>query len=113
MTAVKKAIIFLERMAAGGVPLDESQGVCWHLDCLDLYAYYGVGSTLDLLMRSWGEYSGNPEYPVDHPNGPSDGFVFNDNLWDPETEYGRARRRLCGFLASELQKIYEVPNGND
>ena len=51
--------------------------------------------------RSWNEYSGDPNFPV-----PSDDpllehsskFVRTYDLWDKDTEYGKARYRLVDHL---------------
>lgn len=54
------------------------------------------------LMDEWPENSGSIFYPVRHPTMPPHRAFDLPDLWE-DTEYGRARRRLCGYLAARLE----------
>lgn len=56
-------------------------------------------------FRLWPEFSGNVAYPIPDPLGGLIAFVKHyESLWDENTEYGKARRRLLDFLIEEFEK---------
>lgn len=62
------------------------------------------------LMREWPEYSGDALFPVPAPDGgcPEAYYLKAKDLWGFD-DYGRARRRLLGWLIVETGKpIVEV-----
>ena len=69
--------------------------------CVEMCAFRMVSD----LAPKWSEYSGNNEYPVPHPTlDPYDAFWSRKQLWRNDA-YGDARRRLCLFLADELERL--------
>ena len=103
----------LEKLAAGTIePVNPRLGICGELGLLIPLSRnsYHAFSKLDLVMDlvvDWPKYSGSLAFPVPHPayNRPVDAFYNPDySKWDTDTEYGRNRRELCGWLAEELRK---------
>lgn len=65
--------------------------------CLDL---------LSDLMAEWPEFSGDPSYPVPHPDeSPKRAFdhASTGDMWNPGSAYGAARLRLLDWLISKLE----------
>ena len=57
-------------------------------------------------MQEWPECSDNDIYPVPHPTlRPMSAYMKCDAKWDGRTAYGRARRRMCDWLADEAEKV--------
>lgn len=86
-------------------------GICYHL------RQFWISS--DLLMKTsppldivsvlspfWSEYSGNYNYPVPYEHrykSAREAFYVCEDLWSGE--YGEARKRLCKFLADQLEHL--------
>lgn len=90
----------LQELADGADPERKDRGIC-HVMQLE----FGAKCRLYVAETTvfWPEYSGNKTYPVPHEYlGEIVAFENLDDLWSGE--YGAARRRLCGFLASEIRK---------
>ena len=63
------------------------------------------------IMLNWPECSGDKIYPIhtDSEAGPKGQYDNADDKWDSDTEYGLARRRLCGWLAEQIRLGYWKP----
>lgn len=73
-------------------PKNAAVGLCHHVSGAKYGGLYD-------LMEDWPEHSGNRHFPVGHPRmGASAAFAQVLNLWDRDTEYGRARWRLLDYL---------------
>lgn len=76
-------------------PRKKVQGICGNI------VSTGPFTEDDLLHHfiDWPEYSGRMKFPVSHPElSPRDAYMDTEDLWDVDTEYGRARWRLLDFL---------------
>lgn len=63
------------------------------------------------LVNKWPEHSGNPSFPIPHPDWPAPyGYLMCRNKWDKRTEYGKARWRLVDFLIEKLEEIVNESN---
>lgn len=84
----------LKRLYEEG-PEDKSLGICSLLPC-------EYESALKALFPRWPEYSGNITFPVPHPElSPRDAYLFLYDIWNRDTEYGKARWRLLEWLIKE------------
>lgn len=94
-------------------PADNTQGICFA-------ANYELGfdiveeesdfeELLTDVMCSWPKAAGSRNFPVPGTNGK--GYVASyidfrrtkENMWDPETEYGRLRLELLDHCIAHLQ----------
>ena len=70
---------------------------------------------LDAMFPRWPEFSGLRGYPVPAPKSsgltPREAFGHALDLWDPEGEYGAARRRLLDWLIAETSPKREASAG--
>jgi len=58
------------------------------------------------LAYDWPEFSGDPEYPVQSYDLTTPELAyFLRNKWDRRAKYGKARVRLCLFLARRLREL--------
>ena len=58
--------------------------------------------------KAWPKHSGNPEFPVPHPNeGPRSAYIGTPNLW--EGQYGDNRRELLAWLLGKTPVVAEKP----
>lgn len=75
---------------------------------------YAISKWLVELMNKWPERSGEMLFPVPGPHGmvPAHAFYMArtcpvssgiGHLWDANTEYGQARRRLLEWLIEEVR----------
>jgi hypothetical protein len=59
------------------------------------------------LMKLWPEYSGNPSFPVPSCSTPQTApditYFTRNNMWDRESNYGRARWRLVQWLHEQTK----------
>jgi hypothetical protein len=78
-------------------PDDSREGLCKQLF---LHGGLVVLREFKEAVVEWPEYSGTPNFPV--PGG-AIAYMETEDLWDPATEYGQARRRLCAWYAKYLQ----------
>ena len=84
-------------------PAKTRRGACWAL--MSFFSYKRSYKTIEQLAPTWPEFSGNIEYPVPHPTlDPEKAYVVRKQLWRNDA-YGNARRRLCLFLADELERL--------
>lgn len=72
---------------------------------------YSEKDETDLLFKHiasyWPEHSGQPNYPVPHPErSPRDAYMSanEDEMWSRDHPYGAARWRLIEFCIAELEK---------
>ena len=92
-----EAIKELEYLGNGGEPKYTNLGICGNV-CESITIL-----KLQELWVHWPEYSGMSLYPVPHPKYDSHlGLLKTHNVW--EGEYGNNRRKLCLWLADELEK---------
>lgn len=67
-------------------------------------------ATVALLSHywcDWAHYSGDENYPIDHPDEPA-GYAYNMlDLWDLTTEYGQRRMNLVKYIIEQLEKELE------
>lgn len=95
----------LRRLSDGSIkPVDNKYGLCQHL------VESGFGSELygliEPIFEYWPEFSGARRFPVPHPDGYGDAEVayeYTVNKWIGK--YGASRKRLCRWLADELEKM--------
>lgn len=98
------AITKLREWAGGEVPGLTASGICSNLE-------YAVGTSVYTVLKpmfyAWPEYSGDPDYPIRHPDwdSPQYGYDITYGMW--EGEYGRRRRVLCAHLAGCFQDMLE------
>ncbi len=97
----------LRSLASGEAkPLDIELGICHEVRMMSRLMSRPV---LFIIVR-WPEHSGHSSYPVRHPKmSPQDAFMEGSDLWQDD-EYGKARKRLCIFIADELEKDLTLMN---
>lgn len=87
-------------------------GLCAHLS--DYYGIFSSSKVYDKVrdfvtkaMGEWPEGTRNSTYPVPH-HEIQRGVAFRGckNKYDKRTKYGRARMRLAGYVADQLEKKY-------
>jgi hypothetical protein len=61
-------------------------------------------AVLAALMLGWPEHSGDAYYPVEGEREDTEATV-QDDCWDKHTDNGQKRRRLCDYIANQLQEI--------
>lgn len=76
-------------------------------DTIDLLQLANARTFIVKECRAQGWYSGNPQYPIAHPD--IDGidevdayYHTEDNLFDSNTEYGRRRIHLAKLILKEF-----------
>lgn len=83
-----------------------TRGICCELNHLmgEGVITYSEKRVVHCLMTLWPEYSGSADYPVLTPRFSSAraAFRFTSDKW--EGTYGAARKRLCLWLADQLEK---------
>lgn len=96
---------------------DWTPGIC---ECLEDVMLDFSGRHLRILeglWQSWPEFSGNIYCPVpalpkgqirNLGNAPVWAFVQATDLWDEDTQYGRARVRLLKWLIHRIQEMTNV-----
>lgn len=69
-----------------------------------------VDDLLEEIMATWPKSSGSVNFPVPGTNGKGYGECYTDarvakeNMWDPETEYGRLRLQLLDHCINKLNE---------
>ena len=65
-------------------------------------------NVLNQYFSRWPDFSGICPYPVPHPTlTPKAAFelsAFQSDMFDPKTEYGKARRSLLTFIITALER---------
>ena len=73
--------------------------------CAYLQTHHGMRKrTIEPLFKTWEEFSGDLEFPIpsfEKGVTPEEKYMDTANLY--ENKYGRARRRLAGHIANELE----------
>lgn len=103
----KQAIInYLEGLSSGEVePIQLKYGICYHLYSMFRFrSVRYVEFIPQYLCKEWPEWSGDTGHPIVHPDHSArEAFYLCEDLWSGE--YGASRKRLCKFLAEELEKM--------
>lgn len=58
------------------------------------------------LFVRWPDYSGDPTFPVKSYDADLDAmkaYVYVENAWDKDTQYGQSRWALLDFLIAEIE----------
>jgi len=108
---LKQLVInYLTYLGEGGEPIYPTKGLCPNLNMylikhsVNWKERLGVEQILSDTWIHWSEYSGNLEFPVpEKGKTPISAYQDNRHHWF-DNEYGKARRRLCLWLAEQLKK---------
>lgn len=102
-TELEKVIDLLESWADGQVlPMNGFYGICSNLFLHDVTTRWE--GLVAKAAESWPEFSGNPHYPVAHPDLlPESAYTAQLEVPKWTGEYGAARRRLCQHVANWLR----------
>ena len=94
-----EVIEYLRKLGNGEIePGSIKKGICFNL-----YKCYLVVISVYVDWTTWSEFSGDKTYPVGHdPRDAYESFVEGLHLW--EGEYGASRKRLCLWIADQLEK---------
>lgn len=103
---LESALTILVSISNGTIHVNPSYGLCHALT-------YPRGTRSDLsgdhivghYAYTWEEYSGDSEFPVrsyDNNRTCEDQYILTKDLWDKNTEYGRARWRLVDYLINRV-----------
>ncbi len=91
----------------------DGSGICWNLaeelTPEDEWEASGsmcwsISEMVGTLSQDWPMFSGDPEYPVPHPDMDPEPAYLEPDLWDAETEYGRNRLSLLEFLITRFEE---------
>ena len=93
----------LRRMAQGELVSNYECGICGNLLRLEEQRVidYVPDEELSYLMRAWPEFSGDGDFPV---WGGQHRYHSDAPKWGDD-EYGRARKRLCIYLAEKFEEV--------
>ena len=107
-----RALLNVRRLAETSLQI---HGICGVLDdylCVTVkgstrdYVRGAAQDDLEEMFPRWPEFSGLRGYPVPAPKSsgltPHEVLGHAIDLWDPEGEYGAARRRLLDWLIAEV-----------
>ena len=102
---LKKVVDLLESWAADQIPpMDNFQGICYNLLLHDGRITLDWTGLVAKAAESWPEFSGNPRYPVPHPDLlPESAYTAKWEVPKWSGEYGTARRRLCRHIANWIR----------
>ena len=104
-TELEKVIDLLESWADGQVlPAGDYYyyGICYNLFLHDVTTRWE--GLVAIAAESWPEFSGNPHYPVAHPDLlPESAYTAKWEVPKWAGEYGAARRRLCQHVANWIR----------
>lgn len=102
---LKEALEVLKALRELG-PTTEARfyGICFSLT--EATDYLTARIIMDEYAPLWNEYSGDIDYPVPSFSEKSSISAYNstDDMWDTDTEYGRARYRLVDHLINCIEK---------
>ena len=86
-------------------PMYSRNGICDHIHKTLPFTYNKTMPILEEMFYIWPLYSGDPTFPVPHPEqDPDRAYLDTDgNIWDKNTEYGRNRWSLLEHCISQLQ----------
>ena len=102
-TELEKVIDLLESWADGQtLPMNDFYGICYNLFLHDVTTQWE--GLVAKAAESWPEFSGNPRYPVAHPDLlPESAYTAEWEVPKWTGEYGAARRRLCQHVADWIR----------
>ena len=85
-------------------PIDKWSGICVNLNLLSKLYMPDWEALISEAVKTWPEYSGNPRYPVPHPDLlPETAYTTKWEVPKWAGEYGAARRRLCQHVADWIR----------
>jgi hypothetical protein len=99
---LKRVIDRLNALGKGRKPLKATVGICSDIRNSCGIFIHVVPGYYD-IVRKWTLYAGHEGYPVPHPKMDSVMAYMGNGHW--EGEYGKNRRALCRYLATEFKKI--------
>ena len=102
-TELKKVVDLLESWADDQtLPMNDFYGICYNLFLHDVTTQWE--GLVAKAAESWPEFSGNPRYPVAHPDLlPESAYTAKWEVPKWAGEYGAARRRLCQHVANWIR----------
>ena len=90
------------------LPPDKWSGICVNLALVPEISMSGMtdwGALVSEAAKTWPEWSGDPRYPVPHPDLPPESAYTAKWEVDKWTgEYGGSRRRLCQHVADWIRE---------
>ena len=103
---VLRAIELLEAWAEDQLaPPDKYHGICFNLAWLPELFSIEWEALVTEAAKTWPEYSGNPRYPVPHPDLlPESAYTAKWEVPKWSGEYGESRRRLCQHVADWIRE---------
>ena len=85
-------------------PLDKWSGICTNLALIPKLPMSNWEALVSEAAKTWPEWSGDPRYPVPHPNLlPETAYTAELEVPKWTGEYGAARRRLCQHVADWIR----------
>lgn len=94
-------------------PVESAYGLCWEIECgIDYASPYLC--LVEIIIRDWPRHSGSHSFPIGIATHRLSALYYfperyGFTMWGHD-EYGRARRELCGYVADELEKMWELGN---
>lgn len=105
-TMLQQCVLVKSEWDTLGSAKDANHGLCEHIKyCGDYEDRHAIQRVLRECFRLWPEYSGDPAYPVSHPDDEDIDAerAYNKlNLWTGP--YGEARKRLLDFIIQTLSE---------
>ena len=104
-TELEKVIDLLESWTDDQIlPVEVARGICYNLFLHDSRIALYWEDLVAKAAESWPEFSGNPRYPVAHPDLlPESAYTAKWEVPKWTGEYGAARRRLCQHVADWIR----------
>ena len=104
-TELEKVIDLLESWADDQIlPAGDFHGICYNLFLHEPRVALDWEGLVAKAAESWPEFSGNPRYPVAHPDLlPESAYTAKWEVPKWTGEYGAARRRLCQHVADWIR----------
>ena len=101
-----RVIELLESWAGDQLPPpDKWSGICINLILIPKLHMPGWGALVAEAAKTWPENSGNPRYPVPHPDLlPESAYTAKWEVEKWDGEYGESRRRLCQHVADWVRE---------
>lgn len=86
-------------------PPDKWSGICINLARLPELSTADWGMLVAEAAKTWPEWSGDPRYPVPHPDLlPESAYTAKWEVPKWSGEYGESRRRLCQHVADWIRE---------
>lgn len=99
---LESALTILVSISNGTIHVNPSYGLCHALTYPgEIRSRLPGDHIVGHYAYTWEEYSGDSEFPVrsyDNNRTCEDQYILTKDLWDKNTEYGRARWRLVDHL---------------